>query len=413
MSLESFILDNGLKVYLVNNNTKHTTYINLIVKFGGLDNEIIIDNKKHKITSGSAHFLEHLVLEKSKYGDLMKIFGQSGIRSNGLTSIIKTQFYIDTVKDVEKNLELLIKGIHSPIITEKNIFNIKQPILEEKRKSLDNKYSSLYNSTIKNVINAKHFDSILGSYKDIESIKEEDMILAFNTFYRPTNEIIVIGGRFDKKKVLKVINDAYKVLKFDTNEVKKVPIKYNSKVNKKKEIIKENINMERTVISFKLNNINMSSFDKILLDIYLFFFLKMNFGIMSNLNKNLINNNIIIGNINFSSMLLEGYHIIKIEANTKDNKLFTKITLDYILNKKYILDKDFFDLYKKNYILDIITRNDNIYDMVDPLIENIISFNYENLDSIKDIENMKFNIFKNTIENINFNNYSISVLKPK
>ena len=57
--LEKIVLNNGLKIYLINDNSKHTTYINLIVKFGGIDNEVVVNGKKHKLKSGLAHFLEH------------------------------------------------------------------------------------------------------------------------------------------------------------------------------------------------------------------------------------------------------------------------------------------------------------------------------------------------------------------
>ena len=42
VNLEHVRLDNGLNVYLLNDNSKHTTYINLIVKYGGMDNTYYI-----------------------------------------------------------------------------------------------------------------------------------------------------------------------------------------------------------------------------------------------------------------------------------------------------------------------------------------------------------------------------------
>ena len=60
---EKIVLDNWLTIYLLNDNTKHTTIANLIVNFGGLDTQILVDNKYYNITGGMAHFLEHTVLE--------------------------------------------------------------------------------------------------------------------------------------------------------------------------------------------------------------------------------------------------------------------------------------------------------------------------------------------------------------
>ena len=129
--LEEVKLDNGLRIYLVNDNNKHTTYINLIINFGGLDNKVIVDNKKYNIKNGTAHFLEHLVLESSEYGDLMKLFGVNGVGSNGFTSIDRTQFYIDCVDNIYNNLGILLTGLHSPIINDDILNKVRGPILEE------------------------------------------------------------------------------------------------------------------------------------------------------------------------------------------------------------------------------------------------------------------------------------------
>ena len=410
-NLEKVVLENGLTIYLLNDNTKHTTIANLIVNFGGLDTEIINNNKRYSIKNGTAHFLEHLVLESSKYGDLMNIFGKNAIRSNGLTSLNNTRFYIDTVENIYENLELLIKGIHSPIFDEKVIENIKKPILEEKRTSLDNKYSNLYNANVNSLLNNKNFKSILGDLKDIESIKLKDLKFCFNTFYKPTNEVIVTIGRFDRDNIIKVIEETYNSLSFNNDYVEKIVRPFKKKINKKKSVVKGNTNIGRTVISFKLDTIDLTSYDKLMLDLYLFSFLKMNFGVMSKLNKSMIKDNIIVGNIQFSSSILEGYHIVRIEANTNYSKIFEKEIIDFVLNKKYVFSKDLFELYKKGYIVELISRNDNLYTILEPLIENIITFKYEALDEVKDIENMSFEAFIAKIESLNFNNYTITKLE--
>lgn len=409
--LEKVVLKNGLTIYLLNDNTKHTTIANLIVNFGGLDTEVLVDKKNHYIKNGTAHFLEHLVLESSEYGDLMNIFGKNGIRSNGLTSLNNTRFYIDTVENIYENLELLIKGIHSPLFDEKFIDKIRKPILEEKRTSLDNKYSNLYNANVNSLLNNKDFKSILGDLKDIESIKLKDLKFCFNTFYKPTNEVIVIIGRFDRDKIVNVIENTYKSLYFNDNVVKKVVKPYKKTVNKKKSVVKGNTNIGRTVISFKLDTLDLYSYDKLMLDLYLFSFLKMNFGVMSKLNKKLIKENKIIGNIQFSSSVLEGYHVVRIEANTNYSKQFVEEITDFILNKKYTYSKDLFELYKKGYIIELISRNDNLYTILEPLIENLITFKYESLDSVKDIENMSFEAFIGKLESLSFKNYSVSILE--
>lgn len=412
--LNKIKLDNELTIYLLPDNNKHTTYINLIVNFGGLNNKIIINNKKYNIKNGTAHFLEHLVLESSKYGDLMKFFGINGVGSNGFTSIDRTQFYIDCVENVENNLGILLSGIHEPIISDEIIDKIRGPILEEKKRSLDNKdTSSIYNASLNSILDTKGFKSILGDIEDINNINKNDIELAFNTFYRPENEIIVIGGKFNKDNILNVINEVYNDIKFNKDNIVKPTIIHKNTVNKKKVIIKEDISLEKSIISFKVDDLDMKPYDKLMLDTYLYYFLKNNFSVVSKLNTKLVNEDIIIGNINYSCNLVEGYHVIRIEANVKNKKLFNNIILDYFKNKKFVFDEDYLNLCKRNYIIDLITRSDDIYRTIDPLIENIISFKYENVDTIDDIENISFKTYKDIIMNLDFTNYSIALLEKK
>ena len=410
--LESYTLDNGLKIFFVNDNKKHSTFINLIVKFGGFDTNITINNKKTNIISGSAHFLEHLVLECNKYGDLMKIFGNEGIISNGLTSLDRTLFYIDTVsKDIDKYLELLLYGIHKPIINKENIEKIRGPILAEKRRSLDNKYSMLYNTCIKNIMSNTNFDSVLGSLKDINNIKEKDLNILFNAFYKPNNEVIVVGGRFNKEKVLNKIKNIYSNISF-VNNIISYPRLRDSNI-KKEVVLKEDVNIEKSIISFKIPIFHLSSNELISLDNYMYYFLRTNFGMTSKINQKMIKDDIILGNIGFNTIVLKNNYIINIEAFIKNEDKFNTQIINTLVNKKYTFDSYLFELYKKNTIIDYIIREDNIYNKINPLIDNIISYNYENLDSITDIESMSFNSYKKTISNIDFNTYSICILKRK
>ena len=220
--------------------------------------------------------------------------------------------------------------------------------------------------------------------------EKKDLDLAYDSFYRPDNEILVIGGRFDKEAILSVINEVYSDGELSSDKIEKVIPPHKLEVNKKKIIVKEDINLEKSIISFKINTLDMKPFDKVMLDTYLYYFLKNNFGIASELNNRLAINNIIVGNINYSCNLVEGYHVIRIESYTKNIKLFNDIIIDYFINKKFVFDEDFFNLCKRNYIIDLITRSDDLYRTIDPLIENIVTFNYEGIDTIYDIEKMNF-----------------------
>ena len=412
--LDKYVLENGLRVYFVTDNSKHSTFINLIVNFGGKDSSIYLDNKKINIKSGIAHFIEHYLLECSKYGDLMKTFSDLGIKSNGMTTIDKTIYYIDTVnKDFSYELKLLLDGIHNPVINKKSILSISKPIIEEKKRRLDNKYSALYDKALSNVIKEGKYSTVLGDLSGISTINQNDIKNAYNAFYRPNNEIIVIGGRVDKKKTINLIKNIYDSIDFSNRIMKRVKYKNIYDINKKRSIIYDNINIEKSIITFKIPLNDKRPDELIIFDYYMYYFLKSNIGLTSNLYQELINNNIILGKLEYSSYILDNSFILMIQSYTKNIKLYEETILNYFLNKKFIFDEDLFNLYKKNSVIDCIIRKDNIYSTINPLIENIISFNYEKLDDIDDINKLDFNEYKKTISSLSFNTYSIAIIKRK
>ena len=229
--------------------------------------------------------------------------------------------------------------------------------------------------------------------------------------YRPNNEIIVIGGRFDRDKILETIKESYGVLEFDNKVITKNKEMHRVGVNKLKNIIKTNTGISRGLITIKLDTLNLTGLEKLNLDMYLNCFLKMNFGITSKLNKEMIDSKLVNNGIVYSNFIVEGYHYLKIEADTINTTKFINRVLKYFKEKEYIFDKELFEIYKKNIIINMIIRNDSIYDIVDPFIDNIVSFNYEGLDKISDLEDCSFNDFKEKITNLDFTNYSITILK--
>ena len=99
--------------------------------------------------------------------------------------------------------------------------------------------------------------------KDIESISIKDIKLCFESFYRPSNEIIVIGGRFDRDKILEVIKNTYDELKFPNNKIVKNIVKHKSDVNNKKIVVKDNTGTGKTAINFKLDTLSLKPIDKL------------------------------------------------------------------------------------------------------------------------------------------------------
>lgn len=77
INIKSYQLENGLTVYFYPDRTKHSVIVNLIVKFGGKDTDVIIDGEYYHLKNGMAHLLEHYTIEQNQYGNLISLLTKS------------------------------------------------------------------------------------------------------------------------------------------------------------------------------------------------------------------------------------------------------------------------------------------------------------------------------------------------
>ena len=76
-------------------------------------------------------------------------------------------------------------------------------------------------------------------------------------------------------------------------------------------------------------------------------------------------------------------------------------------------DEDKFELDKKQVILSIILREENIGSTVMPFVNNIVMYNCDYPDSVEQVMSYTYDDFVKTIKEIDFSNYSVGVIKNK
>ena len=69
------------------------------------------------------------------------------------------------------------------------------------------------------------------------------------------------------------------------------------------------------------------------------------------------------------------------------------------------MDKEYFELWKRESLIDIIKREKNHNSIRKSLVDNILSFNIYYNEGIEFIESMSFEEMKNLIERMDFSNY--------
>ena len=213
--IDIITLKNGVKVVFLLNKKVHYKEADLIIKYGGDYNEFLIDEKKYHMHDGIAHFIEHLLIEQSKFGNMLINFNNDSIITNGITSNKTTNYYINTVHDFEKNLVKLIEFVNIPNFNKDNIEYIKPAIIEEIRRSKDNPFRNLYSTENTYLFNKNGNKNVIGTEKDIKNITYDDVKKCYDVFYQFDNQYIFIEGNVNKKKIIKLINETYNKINKD------------------------------------------------------------------------------------------------------------------------------------------------------------------------------------------------------
>ena len=108
---KKIILDNGIPLYLYQDTSMKQVFVNYIVKYGfsGEWFKFNLDGKDYDMGPGYAHYLEHLLLESSQYGDLTNYFSRKGYENNAYTKKDFTTYYFCGTKDIKDSLKKLIE----------------------------------------------------------------------------------------------------------------------------------------------------------------------------------------------------------------------------------------------------------------------------------------------------------------
>jgi len=413
MKNKHIILENGLNIYLCPDKTKHTTYVSLIFKYGSNHNRFKVNDKEYLIPDGMAHFIEHYLLEHGKYGNLFRLLGEKQMYRDGYTNPIRTKYYFSTTHDLEWGLEKLITGINEPIFKEKFIEKTKEPIYHEIRMVKDKKIRMLIETSIKNAFHNYKRISNIGTLSSIKSFDYDTVKLCYDVFYQFKNQILIVAGNFNEEKVLKKIKEIYAEIKKEDIPFELITVNEPSEVKKAYEEYYMPIGKPLVGISFKINIKNYNASELLKLDNYLHCFKSLNFGITSPLYQELLEQNIIDYPTGLFIDYYHDYLLMTVINDTHEIEKFIKTIKEMFKTRNFNNNKEFFDLMKKEAIINFSFRPESLASMIDPFVDNLTRFNYPEFDKLADIESDNFEKYIKIIENLDFSHYTVTVIKDK
>lgn len=408
------ILDNGLTLILSEDPSKHYSYADLRVKIGQSTNNYVKENQKYDVEVGIPHFIEHYIIENSKFGNFMRLMELNYVETNGQTGLNCTDYYIDTVHDFNEYLEKLILIVNDANINDNDIEQIKKPILKEIDRKEDmikhgniSNYNKAYSNTCKNVPKLNS----LGTKEFITNLKSKDIKEIYDLFYQPKNEILIITGNFKEKEVLETIKKTFSKINRNYEKLNVMEFDESENVIKEVAIIEDSNKTENEIyVMYKIFNNTMLKIEKKKFFIYFDYLYENNFGEATNLFNNLFNNKKIKTAFHFDCRydLTRNYFILTINSITDYQEEITQYIKNTIDKLKY--DQESFQVWKNNNIIRLLDKYSKADYQAGRLLTNIENGIYES-DSIELEKNLNLEEMIDILNKINFNNKSITIVK--
>lgn len=393
-------LDNNLKVFMYPTNKTKNFYITVSTYFGAEVSSYKKDDKVYNAPFGSAHFLEHRVMDFSKNKKAAEEINKLGSIVNAYTTYNGTNYNLFGSSNILENIKILFDRVFYANIKEEDVENEKGIILEEYYMALANPF---YQLEVKSLSNAFHNAFIkvpvIGTEDSIKSMNYKDLNRLYKDFYTPNNMFVIVLGNFNKEEVLEYIKDYTKNFK-DKKPIKVIKPKEIDKVNIIKEEIILPVNEEKISVVYKVKKPKGISSLKLL--IILNFVLSETFGKTSKFNKELLLNN--IERYNYGIEEVDKYFAIYFNASTSKYTLFKELVNKYIntlhMTKEGLIRKQ--RVYIRSYILSF----DDIIELEDCIASDLFTYKKvcNNIDSL--ISKMTVKEISNILKFLDFNSYN-------
>ena len=405
--------NNGLEVYMWVNPRVNNFYATLNVLYGSVHTDFKIKGKEYNVPNGIAHFLEHINFNEKNGKTAYDYYNKLGSSINAFTTFEYTSYEVYGSNNIIDNVTHLIEYVETPVINKELVEKEKGIINEEISMGLNNPGKRLYFANNKILYHKnKEMNEITGTKDDIKKINEENLKLVYNSFYHPSNMILVVTGNFDPYELMVAIKENQNSKEFKGFvKPKIIKEKEDISVVKDNDVIIDNVLIPKVVVNYKMSrNVFKNIKDDIILLIGLRILMNANFGPTSDFKENLMEKQLIT---NMSTSVRETNDIIVLSINCETR--YPNELIDIIkdnMNKLSITKERLLRRIKSN-IAYIITGFDDIEYVNSNISSDVVLYN-------KVINNI-YNIYKDyklddinyIMKHINLDNCAVMVQKGR
>ena len=375
-------LENGLTVMIIPKANTKKKFITWGTNFGSIDNNFIDPKTKEeiKIPDGVAHFLEHKMFEQSNGTNSLDTLSSIGVDANAYTTNDHTTYLYECNDHFYEALDEFMDYVQSPYYTDENVEKEKGIIAQEIKMYDDHPFWQVYMNAME-CLYKKHpiKIDIAGTVEEINKINKDILYTCYNTFYTPSNMLMVISGDFVPEELLEEIKKRI-INNENISEIKRIYPEESEEINQKQKTVEMDVNNPLFVIGFKdsvLENKEELVKKHIAIEILLYILI----GKSSALYQKLYKEGLIMTGPDLDYEFSKQYAHITISGQSNNPEKLTEELKKEIENlKRTGIDEKIFDRVKKKMYGSYVTEFNDVADIarmfMGDYFKGINSFDY-------------------------------------
>ena len=341
-------LENGLTVMIIPKKGIQKKYVIWGTNYGSNDSKFIVpgENQETEVPKGVAHFLEHKMFEQESGVNSLDTLTALGVEANAYTTNDHTAYLFECTENFYPALDELMNYVQHPYFTDENV---------EKEKGIIGQEIMMYDDypewrVYLNAMEAMYHEhpvklDITGTIETISHIDKEILYKCYNTFYNPSNMVMVLCGDFEPEELMKEVKGRL-IDKKANGEIKRIYPEESETIVKEK--IEQNMDVSQPLFTIGIKDKVAETKERVRKHIAIEILLNMIIGKSSELYKELYDEGILFSVPSLDYEFAKDYaHVLITGQSTEPEKVYEQFKNKVLEMKKNPLDTEAFNRIKK------------------------------------------------------------------
>lgn len=374
-------LENGLTVMIIPKKGIQKKYVIWGTNYGSNDSKFIVpgENQETEVPKGVAHFLEHKMFEQESGVNSLDTLTALGVEANAYTTNDHTAYLFECTENFYPALDELMNYVQHPYFTDENV---------EKEKGIIGQEIMMYDDypewrVYLNAMEAMYHEhpvklDITGTIETISHIDKEILYKCYNTFYNPSNMVMVLCGDFEPEELMKEVKGRL-IDKKANGEIKRIYPEESETIVKEK--IEQNMDVSQPLFTIGIKDKVAETKERVRKHIAIEILLNMIIGKSSKLYKELYDEGILFSVPSLDYEFAKDYaHVLITGQSTEPEKVYEQFKNKVLEMKKNPLDTEAFNRIKKRiygeYVKEYNDTSDIARMFLADFFKGINSFDY-------------------------------------